>query len=142
MSPPTISAEGSGALGYVRFNTGAVGNMTATELRNRICVNMAGIASEEIFLGEYGNGGTSDLDTATDIAWQMVSRFGMSKNGFSVTGEKSERDRQEVDEILRCEFENARKIISEHRSALERAKNFLLEKHTISDAEFTDILNS
>ena len=138
----TISAEGSGALGYVRFNTGAVGNMTATELRNRICVNMAGIASEEIFLGEYGNGGTSDLDTATDIAWQMVSRFGMSKNGFSVTGEKSERDRQEVDEILRGEFENARKIISEHRSALERAKNFLLEKHTISDAEFTDILNS
>ena len=66
----------------------------------------------------------------------------LSKNGFSVTGEKSERDRQEVDEILRGEFENARKIISEHRPALERAKNFLLEKHTISDTEFTDILNS
>ncbi|MBO7398323.1 MAG: AAA family ATPase [Clostridia bacterium] len=138
----TISAEGSGALGYVRFNTGAVGNMTATELRNRICVNMAGIASEEVFLGEYGNGGTSDLDAATDIAWQMVSRYGMSRNGFSVTGEKTDRDRAEIDEILKQEFSKAKGLISERAAALERAKDVLLEKKTITEEEFLRILNA
>ena len=78
----TISAEGSGALGYVRHTLDGIGNRTKRELENRICIKMAGLASEEVFLGEYGNGGTSDLESATRIATKMITRYGMSKNGF------------------------------------------------------------
>ena len=136
----TISAEGSGALGYVRHTADSVRNYTKTDLKNRICINMAGIAAEEVFLGEYGNGGTSDLSTATNIATNMITRFGMSDSGFASFGELSEESRKEINDILRDQFEEAKKCITGHRDRLEEAKQFLLSNRTITDEEFTKII--
>lgn len=138
----TIAAEGNGALGYVRYNNkGRVGNATATQLKNRICVCMAGIASEEVFLGEYGNGGTSDLEQATNIADNMIGRYGMSKHGFAVRKKTdAEAVEAEADELLSEQFAEAKRLIGEYREGMLKAKQQLLEKRTITDEEFSRIM--
>ena len=136
----TIAAEGNGALGYVRHKVGGVGNMTKSELNAMICVKMAGLAAEEVFLGEYGNGGTSDIESATNIATNMVLRFGMSKHGFAAFRELDEDGKKEINEILKEQFEVAKQRIEEYKEPLSKAKEYLLKNHTITDAEFTDIV--
>ena len=136
----TISAEGSGALGYVRHSVDSIRNHTKTDLKNQICINMAGIAAEEIFLGEYGNGGTSDLSTATNIATNMVTRFGMSDNGFASFSEINDQARKEINDILKSQFDEAKKYITEYKDKLEEAKQFLLTNRTITDKEFTEFI--
>lgn len=137
----TISAEGSGALGYVRHNIDSVGTPTKSELENRICVSMAGIAAEEVFFDEHGNGGTSDLENATTIAKNMVMRFGMSKSGFAYTDELSDSAKEEINEILKTQFDRAKETVQSHKEALTKAKTFLLEKRTISDEEFSSFIS-
>ncbi len=136
----TISAEGNGALGYVAHKGYGVSNKTASELKKQISVNMAGIAAEELLLGEYGNGGTSDLESATSIAWAMISRYGMSKRGFTVVKDRSSESKAEIDQILKDCFEDAKHIISENVKALEKAKDLLLEKKSITDSELSAIM--
>ncbi|MBO4261467.1 MAG: AAA family ATPase [Clostridia bacterium] len=136
----TISAEGNGALGYVQHKGYGIGNKTATELKKQISVNMAGIAAEEVVLGEYGNGGTSDLESATNIAWAMISRYGMSKKGFTVKKDRTAQGNEEVDEILAECFEDAKHIISDNLTALKTAKDILLKNKSITDEELTNIL--
>ena len=136
----TISAEGNGALGYVQHRGYGVGNKTASDLRKQICVNMAGIASEELLLGEYGNGGTSDLENATAIAWAMISRYGMSSKGFTVTKERTEAAKEEIDGILKNCFDDAKSIISGNMAALEKAKDILLKNKVITDEELTALM--
>lgn len=136
----TISAEGSGALGYVS-NKGMLGaTSTADELRRLIRVLVAGIASEQTMLGAYANGGGSDLEKATDIAWRMISSFGMSEYGLAVRTRRDERGDDELNAILNAEFAAACKLIGEHRDKLKEAKEYLLEKKTISEEEFKKIV--
>ena len=136
----TISAEGSEALGYVQRKAAEIGNSTKSDLEAQICIKMAGIASEEVFLGEHGNGGTSDLESATIIATNMVTRFGMSKSGFASFGDIDGNNRREINDILQEQFEKAKEIIEEHKDQIEKAKEYLLLNRTISDEEFSDFV--
>ena len=136
----TISAEGSGALGYVRHTLDGIGNRTKRELENRICIKMAGLASEEVFLGEYGNGGTSDLESATTIATKMITRYGMSQNGFVYSKELDDAGKQEINDILKEQFDKAKECIEEYKEKMSEAKEYLLANSTISDEEFTRIV--
>jgi len=56
--------------------------MTATELRHRVAVLLGGRASELLFLGEPSTGAQDDLAKATDIASDMVRKYGMSQLGL------------------------------------------------------------
>lgn len=133
----TISAEGNGALGYVRHNIdNDVRNYTKKDLEAKICISMAGIAAEQVFLGEYGNGGTSDLENATNIAKNMIMRFGMSKNGFACFKELDADVKKEINELLTAQFDRAVEEITENKDKLEKAKAYLLENCTITDEEF------
>lgn len=136
----TIAAEGNGALGYVQHSSDGVFNYTKKDLEALICVKMAGLASEEVFLGEYGNGGTSDLASATSIAQNMVLRFGMSSHGFAAFKELDAEGRKEVNEILRVQFDRAKKFVEEYRERLLKAKNYLLKRRSITDEEFAFFL--
>ena len=136
----TISAEGSGALGYVLHSADNAYTHTRSELEANICVNMAGIAAEEVFLGEYASGGTSDLETATNIARNMVMRFGMSKNGFANKKELDDAGWQEVNNILKEQFDRAQELVENNKDKIEEAKEYLLSNRTITDEEFSRIV--
>jgi len=75
----SIIPRGMGALGYtMQFPEGDRQLLTQTELKNRICVLLGGITTEEIVFNEISTGAQNDLQRATDIARRMVTEFGMS----------------------------------------------------------------
>ena len=75
----SIIPRGLGALGYTMQRPEDDRQLlTQTELYNRICVLLGGIAAEQIIFKETSTGAQNDLQRATDIARRMVTEFGMS----------------------------------------------------------------
>ncbi|MEZ6065452.1 MAG: hypothetical protein R3B90_07010 [Planctomycetaceae bacterium] len=79
MHKVSIIPRGYGALGYTLQRPEEDRHLvTQTELQNRICVLLGGIAAEEIVYEETSTGASNDLERATDTARRMVMEFGMS----------------------------------------------------------------
>ncbi len=75
----SIIPRAIGALGYtMQRPTEDRFVLTRTDLMNRMVVLMAGRAAEELLLGEVSTGAADDLAKVTDIARELVSKFGMS----------------------------------------------------------------
>ncbi len=88
----SIIPRGYGALGYTLQRPEEDRHLvTQTELRNRICVLLGGIAAEEIIYDETSTGAQNDLERATDIARRMVMEFGMSERMGRVNYRESKR---------------------------------------------------
>ena len=88
----SIIPRGLGALGYTMQRPEEDRHLvTQTELQNRICVLLGGIAAEEIVYQETSTGAQNDLERATDIARRMVMEFGMSPKLGRVNYRESKR---------------------------------------------------
>ncbi len=116
------------------------------QLGARLVMLMAGRAAEEGVLGEeeVTTGAGSDIERATQIARQMVVRFGMSPRVgmVDVSGEKeavAEHTSRIVDEEIRRIVEEAYmsacRILSEHRDLMDRMAEALLERETLGGEE-------
>ena len=110
--------------------------------------------------GEGSTGAANDLAGATDLATRMVREFGMSKElgpvGFSgggpmFLGGEEVRSRpyaeatqrvidQEVSALLREAEQRALDLLSEHRDALDRLTELLLERETVDGTDVDEIL--
>ncbi|MEQ8209052.1 MAG: ATP-dependent zinc metalloprotease FtsH [Lacipirellulaceae bacterium] len=159
----SIIPRGFGALGYMmqrpehdRFM------MTRDQLKSQIQVCLGGTVAEEIvYDGDIGNGATSDLERATNIARSMVMDFGMSplgrvkfrenqRNQFLGGGEfggsqgHSEQTAREIDEevnkYIEEGLEKVRRILEERRGTLDAITNILIEQETIEGDEFREIM--
>lgn len=136
--------------------------ITTEELKNRMAVLLAGRAAEQITFGQISTGAADDLVKVTDIARQVVTRFGMSETlgqavleaqrssylGDSVL-QTTQRDygeatAREVDLAIRALIEDAyteaKRILQERRPDLDRGAELLLQKETLTPAEFPAIL--
>ncbi|MBI4183465.1 MAG: ATP-dependent metallopeptidase FtsH/Yme1/Tma family protein [Proteobacteria bacterium] len=152
----SIIPRGVGALGYTlqrpaeeRFL------MTREELTNRIAVLLGGRAAERLVFGEISTGAADDLTKATEIAHDMVTRFGMSEKLGQMTYEAqrhaflgeaavsplqpreySEETAREIDcEVRRLVDEAVAKsteILTRHRTELDEGAESLLEKETLT----------
>jgi cell division protease FtsH len=139
--------------------------VTRVELRDRICVMLAGRAAEEIVFNEVSTGAQNDLERTTETARQMVCRFGMSdKLGpqtFGVPagqrflespalfGEQrnfSEATARVIDEevklIVDAELVRARAILNERREVLSQIAERLLVEETLERKDLENILAS
>ncbi|MEW4529746.1 ATP-dependent zinc metalloprotease FtsH [Maioricimonas sp. JC845] len=88
----SIIPRGMGALGYTLQRPEDDRHLvTQTELQNRICVLLGGIAAEELIYNETSTGAQNDLERATDIARRMVTEFGMSPKLGRVNYQESRR---------------------------------------------------
>jgi cell division protease FtsH len=160
----SIIPRGAGALGYTmqrpiedRFL------MLQDELESRLIVLLGGRAAEMIIFGQASTGAADDLSKATDIARNMVARFGMNDklglvtyeteaNGFlqkqfMATLEQrmySDETAREIDEqvrkIVEAAYGRAYSMLSERRHLLENAARLLLEKETLTQDELEDIV--
>ncbi|MBQ6860621.1 MAG: AAA family ATPase [Clostridia bacterium] len=143
----TCTAEGGGSLGYVEYdNSNASYVQSKEELLNQIKRLLAGIASEEVFLGIYKNGGTSDIEKATRIARNMITRYGMSDLGLAhISSNNSALEKTIYDEsnkILGKCFEEVKVLITENKAKMSRVVEYLLEKGEINEEEFVNLLNN
>lgn len=155
----SIIPRSIGALGYtLQRPTEDRFLITATELRERMAVLLAGRAAEDIIFGEVSTGASDDLAKATDIARQYVTRFGMDKKvGQAVLEEQksqflgdtpafvgkrdySEETSREVDLAVRRliddAYEAAKTILAAGAANLEAGARLLLERETITPTDF------
>jgi cell division protease FtsH len=135
----TVNAEGTGALGYVEHaHTFGVQN-TKSVYFNSITVKMAGLAAEEAVLGEYADGGSSDISSAAQTARAIITRCGMSENGFVVSENESEIV-GEINKLMKEAFDKAKGMVEESREAVGRAVERLLAQGEITQEELEAIL--
>ena len=157
----SIIPRGIGALGYtIQRPTEDRYLMTREELENKMAVLLGGRAAEHVVFGHLSTGAADDLSKATDIARNMVTRFGMGRPLGPVTYESepntflgpmagttrlyAEETAREIDvavrEIVDAAFERARAILTRNRSILEEGAKALLAKETLADAELSAVL--
>jgi cell division protease FtsH len=161
----SIIPRSIGALGYtMQRPTEDRFLITTGDLKNRMVVLMAGRAAEELIFGEISTGAADDLARATDIARQIVTRFGMNKElgqavferqGQSYLGDNvvslrekdySEDTAREIDiavkSLLDEAYERAKDVLRKRKKDLEAGTRLLLEKETITPEDFPPILPS
>ncbi len=162
----SIIPRGFGALGYTLQRPEDDRHLvTQTELQNRICTLLGGIAAEEIIYQETSTGAQNDLERATDIARRMITEFGMSPKMGRVNYRESTRSPflavesrspkgdvhseatlREIDlEIKRivdeC-METARDVLNMRRDVLEHMTRELIEVEVMDADHLERILNA
>ena len=161
----SIIPRGIGSLGYtIQRPTEDRYLMTRGELENRMAVLLGGRAAERLVFGELSTGAADDLAKATDIARNMVTRFGMDETLGQVALDEppqtflgvqppridlnraySEQTAREVDlavrDLVDRAFNRATAILQERRAALQSIAGKLLEKETLSGAELKVLLD-
>ena len=155
----TIVPRTSGALGYtMQVDEGDRVLMSREEIENKIATLTAGRAAEELVIGSISTGASNDIEQATKLARAYFTRYGMSERFDMVALETqsnkylggdaslacSERTSGEVDEaviaLVKREHAKALEILRGNESALHRIAAFLMEKETITGAEFMRLL--
>jgi len=156
----SIIPRGIGALGYnIQRPTEDRYLMTRGELENKMASLLGGRAAEMLVFGQLSTGAADDLDKATDIARNMVMRYGMDEalgqavyaaerplflagpNVPPVQGARSysEKTAWQIDEAVRKlvdgAFDKATEILKKNRKILDETAQKLLKKETLSADE-------
>lgn len=131
-------------------------------LQARLIGIMGGRAAEELVYGDRTSGAEGDLEQATNLARQMVTRWGMSDElgpvslapresvlgvpatlTFGGTTAHSEETAQlidhEVGRMLRESYASAVRVLAEHRHELDALATALLEQETLDEQQILDI---
>ena len=135
--------------------------MSQSQFEDQIATMMGGRAAELLVFDEVTTGASSDLERSTDIARQMVTRYGMSRKlGPRTFGKTSElvflgRDiaetrnyseavaeqiDDEVTEIIMRAHERATEVLRSHREHLDSISEYLLEQETMEVADMEALL--
>ena len=140
------------------------GLTTKAQFRAQIAVALGGRAAEDIVFGydEITSGASQDIQMLTNIARQMVTKFGMSELGhfaletnrgevflrndwFGERPEYSEAIAQRIDlkvrEIINECYETAKQIIRDNRQLVDRLVDRLIEEETIEGEDFSRLVN-
>ncbi len=156
----TIVPRTMGALGYVMQTPEEEKFLnTKKELQAMLVGMLAGRAAEEIVFDTVTTGAANDIEKATSIARAMITQYGMSEK-FGLIGLESIQHRyldgrpvancgqetaseidHEVMKMLKESYEEAKRLLGEHRKALDEIAAFLIEKETITGKEFMEIFH-
>ena len=117
---------------------------TKEELMNDIMVSLGGRANEEIFFNRVTGGCSNDLEKATRIAENMVTRLGMSDTfGLISINPKDTFMREkvvaEVNEILNECYNKAKQILIENRTLTEELVKVLIEKEEMNLDDYKEV---
>lgn len=156
----TIVPRTMGALGYVMQTPEEEKFLnTKKELQAMLVGMLAGRAAEEVVFDTVTTGAANDIEKATSVARAMITQYGMSEK-FGLIGLESIQNRyldgrpvsncgqetaseidQEVMVMLKAAYEEAKRMLREHRTSLDKIAAFLIEKETITGKEFMEIFH-
>ena len=155
----TIIPRTSGALGYtMQIEEGERVLMSREDMLSQLATLTGGRAAEEVVFGSITSGASNDIEKATQIARAMITRYGMSDqfgmvaletvnnpylssdSSLVCSPETSARVDAEVQGMIAAAHDRAVGILKENRELMDRLAAYLLEKETITGAEFMDIL--
>ena len=129
--------------------------ISRTEMEEKLIALLGGRAAEKIALNDISTGASNDIEVATEIAKDMVKKYGMSDRVGPINLEAKEQYELQVfgnniEDIIGVEVKNlidtayvkAQELILAHMDKLHAVAQRLLEKETISSEEFDQIFNS
>ena len=157
----TIVPRTMGALGYVMQVPEEEKYLnTQKELEAMLVGYLGGRAAEEIVFDSVTTGASNDIEQATKVARAMITQYGMSKK-FGLMGLATQENQylngravlncgdntatevdHEVMELLRVSYEEAKRLISSHRKALDKIAAYLIRKEIITGKEFMIIFRA
>ena len=135
--------------------------MSRNEMLEQIVSLLGGRVAEALMLSDISTGASNDLQRATSIAREMVTKYGMSAKLGPVTfdsdgqvfigrdygqtknysEESAARIDQEVQDILGSCYRQCEDILKAHMEELRQVSDYLLEHETMSGEEFEAIMN-
>ena len=156
----TIVPRTMGALGYVMQVPEEEKYLnTKKELDAMVVGLLAGRAAEELVFDNVTTGASNDIERATKIVRAMITQYGMSEK-FGLMGLAEQEDQylegriylncgdatateidHEVMKKLKEAYEEARRLLTENRKALDRIAGFLMQRETITGKEFMEIFH-
>ena len=126
--------------------------ISKTEMKEKLIALLGGRAAEKLVLDDISTGASNDIEVATKIAREMVTKYGMSdnlgpidfqgkeQNDMFVFGENiGDKIGAEVKSLIDEAYNNAQKLLIEHRDKLDIIAQTLLEKEKINEQEFKEI---
>jgi cell division protease FtsH len=139
-------------------------NIPRTYLIERLAVALGGRSAEELALGDITTGAENDLKEATQMARRMVSEWGMGEqtgpvvydlsDGSPYLGQQQAEDHArlyseataqrldaEVERLMTHAHEQARSVLTEHRDALDRLAQALLQEEVLEREQVLAIVN-
>ena len=154
----TIVPRTMGALGYVMQVPEEEKYLnTEAELRDMLVGLVGGRAAEEVVFDTVTTGAANDIEKATAIARNMITRYGMSKR-FGLVGlatvesqylegrtalncsdETAAAIDEEVVTMIKESYDQALQMLRENRDLMDKLAAFLIERETITGKEFMEI---
>ena len=126
--------------------------ISKTEMKEKLVALLGGRAAEKLVLDDISTGASNDIEVATKIAREMVTRYGMSdnlgpidfqgkeQNDMFVFGEDiGDKIGAEVKSLIDEAYVNAQKLLIEHRDKLDIIAQTLLKQEKINEQEFNRI---
>lgn len=160
----SIIPHGMGAMGYtIQHPSEDRYLMTKEDLENKMAVLLAGRASEMLIFGKLSTGASDDLMKATNIAREMVMRFGMTQELGYVAYEEassqflevkeafgrpsySDETAKEIDECVKKmvmdAYNRAFQFLSTQRELLDHAAHSLMERETLNEEDLKRIFET
>lgn len=123
---------------------------------------VAGRAAEELFLDDISSGASADIEQATEVAKEMIMKYGMSDKlgmvkygdmdetthlGYSYGGgrdfseETAKTIDAEVKRLIEEAYTDAKKVLTEHKDDVEKLVKALLEKEVVTREEFDSLFS-
>ena len=126
--------------------------ISKTEMKEKLVALLGGRAAEKLVLDDISTGASNDIEVATKIAREMVTKYGMSdnlgpidfqgkeQNDMFVFGEDiGDKIGAEVKSLIDEAYVNAQKLLIEHRDKLDIIAQTLLKQEKINEQEFNRI---
>lgn len=156
----TIIPREMGSLGYVwQVPEEERYLYSKEEILDRIVTLFGGRAAEDVEFGVITTGASNDMEKATELARNMITKYGMSEEFGLMTLEVMEDQYLNQNSRMNCSdstaaevevvlnkllkdcYAKAKKMIQEHKKELEEISDFLYDKETITGKEFMEIYN-
>ena len=157
----TIVPRTMGALGYVMQVPEEEKYLnTQKELEAMLVGYLGGRAAEEIVFDTVTTGAANDIEQATKVARAMITQYGMSQK-FGLMGLATQENQylsgravlncgddtateidHEVMQLLHYSYEEAKRLLNEHREALDKIAGYLISRETITGKDFMKIFRA
>ena len=123
--------------------------ISKTEMQEKLIALLGGRAAEKLVLDDISTGASNDIEVATKIARDMVTKYGMSDNlgpidfqgkepyEMQMFGENiGDKIGGEVKQLIDIAYRDAISLLQQHRDKLDLIAQALLEKEKINEEDF------
>ncbi len=123
--------------------------ISKTEMQEKLIALLGGRAAEKLVLDDISTGASNDIEVATQVARDMVTKYGMSDTlgpidfqgkepyEMQMFGENiGDKIGQEVKKLIDTAYENAQELLKQHRDKLDKIAETLLQKEKINEEDF------